>query len=90
MRNNIPDPAKITVESGLIKYELVDYDFYYDSEQWDRNTLVKGLELKNSDSVYGTVLVELIDNRTLKVEIFPDKVAEEVDMFSDSAKIYER
>ena len=40
--------------------------------------------------VRGTVLMQLIADRRLKVEVFPGNRAEEVDGFTAAAVIYER
>lgn len=89
VKGNSPDPSTVSVESGLVKYELVTYDYYSPGgEIWDRTSLVKGLEAKNYDFVQGVILLQLIEGRKLKVEIFPNK--EVVEEFTDKAKIYER
>ncbi len=90
VKNNTPDPINVSIESGLIKYELVDYDFYNGSEIWDRATLVKGLKIRNYNYTQGVVLFQLIETRKLKVEIFPGKSADEVPDFTDNASIYVR
>ncbi len=90
VKDNTPDPTDIGVETGLIKYELVGYDFYNGEEFWDRVSLVKGLEVRNGNRVQGVVLFQLIEDRKLKVEIFPDKTADEVSGFTENASIYVR
>ncbi|KYK31383.1 MAG: hypothetical protein AYK22_02570 [Thermoplasmatales archaeon SG8-52-3] len=90
VKENKPDPANISIESGLVKYELVDYDFYNASIRWDRESLVKGLKIENYDNVHGVVLFQLNEDRKLKVEIFPDKRAQDVSGFTENALIYVR
>ena len=91
VRGNAPDPADISVASGLVVYELVDYEYWVGDERWDRVSLVSGLEARNSDSyVQGVVLFQLLDDRTLKVETFPGKSASEVADFTNAALTYER
>ena len=91
VRGNTPDPRDVSVESGVVAYELVDYDYYVDGERWDRVSLVKGTEARNMDQgTFGVVLFELLDDRTLKVETFPGKTAAQVDGFTESALLYER
>ena len=58
--------------------------------RWDRESLVKGLKLRNSDFVQGVVLFQLIEDRKLKVEIFPDTTAASVGTFTENAMIYVR
>jgi hypothetical protein len=90
VKSNSPDPADVSVATGQILYELVDYDYYDGDVRWDRESLVKGLKLRNSDFVQGVVLFQLIENRRLKVEIFPDTTAAGVGTFTENAMIYVR
>jgi len=90
VKSNSPDPADVSVETGQILYELVDYDFYDGEQVWDRESLVKGLKLRNSDFVQGVVLFQLIEDRKLKVEIFPYMTADGVGTFTENAMIYVR
>jgi hypothetical protein len=90
VKNNFPDPADVSVATGQILYELVDYDYYDGDLRWDRESLVKGLRLRNSDFVQGVVLFQLIEDRKLKVEIFPDTTAAGVGTFTENAMIYVR
>ena len=91
VRGNAPDPSDVSVESGVVSYELVDYDYYTDGERWDRVSLVKGIEARNTDGrIYGVVLFQLVDDRTLKVETFPGEIGSQVEGFSSSALTYER
>lgn len=90
VKNNSPDPANVSVDTGQILYELVDYEYYDGDVLWDRESLVKGLKLRNSDYVQGVVLFQLIEDRKLKVEIFPDTTADGVGTFTENAMIYVR
>jgi hypothetical protein len=90
VKSNSPDPADVSVETGQILYELADYDFYDGEQIWDRESLVKGLKLRNSDFVQGVVLFQLIEDRKLKVEIFPYTTADGVGTFTENAMIYVR
>lgn len=91
VRGNAPDPADVSVASGLVAYELVSYDYWVGDERWDRVSLASGLEARNRDSdVRGVVLFQLLDDRTLKVETFPGKSASEVAGFTIAALTYER
>ncbi len=90
VKSNSPDPADVSVATGQILYELVDYDYYDGDVRWDRESLVKGLKLRNSDFVQGVVLFQLIEDRRLKVEIFPDMTAASVGTFTENAMIYVR
>ncbi len=93
VKDNAPDPASITVESGLIKYELQQSQ-YIDSATKLGVDLSKGLNpnliSKNSDQVMGTVLLQMVEPMKLKLEIFPNKTASQVGGFTDNARVYVR
>ncbi len=91
IKENAPDPAQVSVESGLIKYELVDYEYIApDGKPWDRKSPVKGLKTTSNELVHGVVLIQMIKQRKIKIEVFPEKTASEVTGFTPNAKIYER
>ena len=91
VKGNLPDPSEIGMEGGLVKFELVEYDYITPSgSPWDRKSLVKGLKTKSNELVQGMLLVQVLDGREIKFEIFPGKTASQVDGFTDNAKIYER
>ncbi len=91
VRGNAPDPRNVSIESGVVMYELVEYDYYVEGERWDRVSLAKDIEARNLDErISGVVLFQLVDDRTLRVETFPGKTAPQVDGFTASALIYER
>jgi hypothetical protein len=73
---NAPDPATITQDSGVVKYELV---------QPPSSTGMIG----HDTSVKGVVLFQVLAGEKLKVEIFPDKTASQVSGFV-SPSTYER
>jgi len=92
VKGNSPDPKDIGISSGLTKYELVEYVHW----QGEDPMLVVGpdptklIEARNNDEVYGVVLFELLEERKLKMEIFPNMAAAEVSNFTDDALIYFR
>ncbi|MBI2139293.1 hypothetical protein HYU14_00090 [Candidatus Woesearchaeota archaeon] len=90
VKDNMPDPAEVTSATGLVKYELVESRLYDGDAQWDFRKLVKGLKMRNGDNVQGVALVQLIEDRKLKVEVFPGKAASEVNGFTAEAQVYGR
>ncbi len=91
LRGNVPDPADVDVGSGLVEYELVDYEYVTpDGKVWDMSSVVNGLKTRSNEMVSGVVLVQMTGNRKIKFEAFPGKIASEVDGFTANAKIYER
>ena len=75
--DNLPDPAEIDIESGLVKLQLVDINEYerYPEDHGD---------------IVGTLLVQMIDDRTIKVDAFLGKSPEEVNDFSEKVRVYRR
>jgi hypothetical protein len=90
VKENSPDPADVSVESGLVKYELVGYDYYDEDKHWDRSSLVKGLKIINDEYVRATVLFQLVDDRELKMEVFYNQTADMIDGFTNNALIFIR
>lgn len=90
VKGNSPNPAEIGVGSGIIKYELVPYDYYSGNVKWDEIDYAENIKAKNQDTIRGTALFEMIEGRRLKAEFFPRKRGNEVSGFTSNAKIYER
>ena len=87
---NAPDPLTVTVATGPVVYELVDWDYWVDDERWDRRSFADGIRAVPSGQVVGSVLVELIDDRTLIMEVFPGVESSEVSGFTPAASRYTR
>lgn len=91
VKGNVPDPATVSVDNGLIKYELVQKDWADSSgHQWNRTSFVQGLKASNGSNIEGVVLLQLTEDRKLKFEAFPGKTADQVSGFDANVKIYER
>lgn len=88
-----PNPTTVGIEQGLVKYELRHSElFNADTGQtWRGNEgPIAHPKGRLIGPVQGTVLLQLIAQRKLKVETFPGKTADQVTGFSDQAKLYER
>ncbi len=90
VKGNSPFPLEVTVDSGVIEYELVSIEYYAGEERWDRRSLVKDIRAESEGPVLGVILVQLVEDRRLKVEVFPGETGEEVHDFSENPKVYER
>lgn len=92
--NNAPDPATISVSSGLVKYSLVNYTYVDESGQdvgnFDYLTPDKIWHVQNKNSVWGVALVQMIEGRKIKFETFVGKTVDQVSGFTSNAQIYER
>ena len=88
VKGNSPDPADIGIEDGMVKYELVDLLDVSD----DQGIQIRGKPIftENDDKVLGVFLVQMLEEQTIKVEIFPGKTASGVTGFTDNAVIYVR
>lgn len=87
---NAPDPASITPETGAVIYELVEWDYWVGENRWDRMSLAEGIQARPGDGVLGSVLVQLVDDRTLMMEIFPGVSRDGVSDFTTEAKHFTR
>ena len=92
IRGNTPDPKDVTKSSGIVKYELMKFDYYQpDGSKWDTISYVSGLTAKNTSEMAGVVLFELQNDGKLKLEVFPRvNSADQVTDFTSKALIYER
>ena len=77
---NMPDPAEVGVEQGLVKYEMI------------KNSSVanKGNCGSTEEEILGVVLIQMSDDRTIMIEQFPNSTADEIDDFTENALIFER
>lgn len=92
VKGNSPDPMEVSVTTGLVKYELVDTLFLTaDGQQWDNSEYAGPIHVDPvNDHVQGVLLVQLLEDRVLKVETFAGKTADDVTGFTAVAKMYER
>lgn len=76
------DPAQVSKQSGVVKYELTQFIVPSPSP-------TGGVPVRNQQT-QGVVLVQVLDNNQLKMEAFPGKTASQVSGFTSAAKTYER
>jgi hypothetical protein len=89
---NAPDPATVTPATGLVKYELgqlIDYNADT-GEVWNGQSYVPHLRVRAGTPPVGTVLIQMVAARQLRVEAFPGQTADQVAGFDSAAQIYER
>jgi hypothetical protein len=88
---NTPDPGNVDQSSGLIKYELGQIENYSadTGQPWDGQHYLPHIRTKAGPAV-GTVLMQLVGKRKLKMEIFPGKGAAQVVGFDSRALMYKR
>ena len=91
VKGNMPNPRDVDISTGLVKYELVPWQYLAEKEEWNRMDFAKITGSKRFDEqIAGVVLVQMLEDRKIKFEAFPNKKASEVSGFTEKAKIYER
>jgi hypothetical protein len=93
VRGNGPDPALVDASSGLVVYELVEWEYLVagTSERWDRlSPQPSGIAAQNGEQVAGVLLAQVQADGTLLVEALPGVSAAQVSGFSSAAQRYER
>ncbi|MDP3993071.1 MAG: hypothetical protein Q8Q05_02575 [bacterium] len=92
VKGNAPDPKDVSIETGLIKYELVQASYINGDTgaQWMLAPPIANPKLKAESQVQGTVLIQMTEAKKLKLELFPNQTASEVTDFTAKAQIYER
>jgi hypothetical protein len=87
---NGPDPAEVSIDSGLVVYELVDWDYWAGDERWDRHSFASGITAAPGASVSGVIAVQMVTERELLVEVVPGITADEISGIGPEAKLYTR
>lgn len=87
---NTPDPASVNEASGLVKYDLVQFEYYDGGIPWDRRTHTQNLTMHNYTFVDAVVLVQMVAPRRLKLEIFHGQTSSDVSDFTANALFFER
>ena len=93
-----PNPQNITVADGVVKYELGYRQYCTIDEpklcglQWDGKSRLFAQHMTENvpEPIVGVVLLQMIEDRLLRVEAFPGKEAAEIEDFTAAAKLYER
>ncbi|HSX41921.1 MAG TPA: hypothetical protein VLE93_01060 [Candidatus Saccharimonadales bacterium] len=89
----VTDPATIGVDTGMVKYELLQGGQYQyaNGQQWNQMSTPTGPVTMPTNGVsQATALLQLTDANTLKVEVFPGQTPTQVAAFTAAAKIYTR
>ena len=85
VRGNAPDPAGVGPDDGVVSYVLVGM---VHADQGTGTSLFRSRTLPVESQVLGTLLVQLMDDRTLRFEVFPGQAS--APGFTDAASIYRR
>jgi len=94
--DNSPDPKNISVQSGMTKFDLAQFAYFKtDGTRWDYNSLASSLRVEpfpwreQLSPVVGCALVEMVEDRKIKFEVFKDSCSPE-SSFDSRVKIYTR
>ncbi|MEE9513082.1 MAG: hypothetical protein V3V46_03305, partial [Anaerolineales bacterium] len=89
-----PRPEETAVETGLVKYELIDWNYMHSSsgEPWGglAREMATDIIVAPGVGVQGVVLLQMVADENLKMEAFPGMLAADVDGFTQAARLYER
>lgn len=85
-----PDPSSVDVSSGPVKYELYYYEYVDDAGKTWNGLSYEKIHSRIFREPLGTMIVEMLENRKIRVEAFPGKRASDIQRFTDNAIIYER
>ena len=88
VKGNNPDFKNIGVPDGLVKYELVGLKDISREKGYDVNSSL--ITINDETRILGTLLVQVVDTNTIKVEVFPGKTRDQISGFTSNAKMYER
>ena len=92
--NSEPSPKNLGINEGIVKFELAEYwyclvdEIDKCSKTWTGEKQLLARPTLQID--VGVVLVQMIEDRLLKVEAFPGEKAAGVEGFTSAAKLYER
>lgn len=84
------DPAAISKNSGLVKYELINLSHQSADMNWRGNSYANDVRVNHNGELRGTIVFEVLDGEKLTVEAFPGKSASQVSGFTSAAKTYSR
>lgn len=83
-------PSELGLTSGLVKYQLAQWNHTDGSGQsWLAQAPVSSIKMVPGQN-QGTVLVQMLADRRIKVEVFIGKTPTQVTGFTNAAKIYDR
>jgi hypothetical protein len=90
--DNAPDPASVDTTTGLIKYQLGEIEWFAADTglAWDHQAYMPHIRTRAGADVMGTIVLQLVGPRSLKVEVFPGKLATQVSGFDSGAVMFER
>lgn len=88
VKGNSPDFKDIGVADGLVKYEIVALKDISKEKGYDAESSL--VTINDESQILGTMLVQLADNNTLRMEIFPGKNKDQVSAFTSQARVYRR
>lgn len=93
VKGNGPDPANVSTDSGVVTFELQQFEYFDIGTGRPLGRALPsqaGVGARNFEQIRGTALVQLINDRTLKLEVFSGKTKDQVSGFTNQARTYLR
>lgn len=91
VHGDAPHPTDVGPDDGPVAYTLGAFEYITpDGDSWDRLTYRGNLTIRAGGQVDGCGLFEVLEGERLRAEMFPGAGCDEVDGFSDNARVYER
>lgn len=85
------NPQDVSIESGLIKYNLVRGSYIVNGQHWDNLSPTKDPKISiNRSPIRGCALFQMLEDRKLRAQTFPGKTCANVSGFTDEAKTFIR
>lgn len=98
--NPDPNPRNVDLTNGLVKYELGHFwhctagepKHCGRSDPWDSSVELYARHMaKNVEElITGVALVQLLEDRLIKIEVLPGKKTDKLEDFTPAVKLYER
>lgn len=66
---NKPKPETVSKNSGMIEYELTNWEYYSNGEHWDRQKYADNIVAENAEEVMGTITFKVLENEKLEVTV---------------------
>jgi hypothetical protein len=89
--NTTITPDKLSTSSGIVKYDLIQWAHMDENGQgWFTRAPAKSIKMSKNTPVKGTVLIQMLEDRKIKVEVFMGKTSTQVSKFTSAAQVFTR
>lgn len=85
-----PKFSEVGQQTGVVKYDLRQVNYFAGKQHWDRMTLTRPLTMAAGTTSSGCFLVEMTGPRKLRAQVFKGSTCTSVSDFTSAAVVYER